>query len=249
MDMNEINININTTTTMMMKTTSRKVSFATTQKAYCNPPTGGSSLDLEEEQQSSSWYSQEDLADSREEVRIAMDALRQVEGNLEMIDQSQICLRGIEKYADVVQKVLLQKRHIESILRQQETNRQSQSRCSSPSSSSSSKSSGEDHMALISKLLSQPFKNVAMYYAAQNALQVLQEEEDERQLQLSLSRTEHEAEVSLSLYKDKVLLIETEVVDVMEYPDAQLGLKRARLASFDETKLRRNVKPCLQSSE
>lgn len=203
--------------------TSRKVSFATTQKAYCNPPC------LEEEKESS-WYSLEDLVDSREDARKAMEALHQVEGNVEMVDQTQICLRGIEKYADVVQKVKLQKRHSESIFRQQETNRQTGSK------------SGEGHIALISGLLSQPFKDVALYYAAQNALHV--QEEDEKQL----SVTEQEAEVS-ALYEEKVLLIETEVVDVIEYPDAQLGLKRARLGSFDETNLRRNVKPCLQSSE
>lgn len=204
--------------------TSRKVSFATSQKAYCNP----SCLD---EEQKDSWYSQKDLADSREDARKAMEALHQVEGNLEMVDQTEICLRGIEKYADVAQKIMLQKRHNESILRQQETNRQN-----------GSKSAGEDHIALISRLLSRPFKDLALYYAAQNALHV--QEEDEKQL----SFTEQQAEVS-SLYKEKVLLIETEVVDVMEYPDAQLGLKRARLGSFDETNLRRNVKPCLQSSE
>ena len=203
--------------------TSRKVSFATTKKAYCNPPC------LEEEKESS-WYSLKDLVDSREDARKAMEALHQVEGNLEMVDQTQICLRGIEKYADVVQKVTLQKRHSESVFRQQETNRQTGSK------------SGEGHIALISRLLSQPFKDVALYYAAQNALHV--QEEDEKQL----SVTETEAEVS-SLYKEKVLLIEREGIDVMEYPDAQLGLKRARLGSFDETNLRRNVKPCLQSSE
>lgn len=203
--------------------TSRKVSFATAQKAYCNPP-------CLEEQKESSWYSQEDLADSREDARKAMEALHQVEGNLEMVDQTQICLRGVEKYADVVQKVMLQKRHSESVLRQQETNRQTGSK------------SGVDHIALISRLLSQPFKDVALYYASQNASHV--QEEDEKQLSIT-----EQAEVS-KLYKEKVLLIETEVVvDVMEYPDAQLGLKRARLGSFDETHLRRNVKPCLQSSE
>jgi hypothetical protein len=211
---------------------SRKVSFATTQEAYCNPP-------CLEEQKESSWYSQQDLTVSREDVRKAMEALHQVEGNLEMIDQTQICLRGIEKYADLVQKVVLQRRHSESVLRQQDTNRETRSK------------SGADHIALISRLLSQPFKDVALYYAAQNALHV--QEEDEKHMPVT---AEQQAEVTL--YNEKVQLFETEAgdvmeypdtVDVMEYPDAQLGLKRARLGSFDETNLRRNVKPCLQSSE
>jgi hypothetical protein len=206
---------------------SRKVSFATTQEAYCNPP-------CLEEQKESSWYSQQDLTVSREDVRKAMEALHQVEGNLEMIDQTQICLRGIEKYADVVKKARLQKRHSESVFSQQETNRQTRSK------------SGADHIALIARPLSQPSKDVALYYAAQNALHV--QEEDERRLSVAV---EQKAEVSL--YEEMLLLvetIETEVVDhVIEYPDAQLGLKRARLVSCDETNLQRNVKPCLQSSE
>lgn len=134
----------------------KRVSFSTTQKAYCNPH------DLSvEELKSMSWYSEAELKESRKDARIALEALHEAGGNFDLIDDSKICLRGIEKYADVVAKVTRQRRLIQSILEQQATNRKN----------GSATTSGGDHLAVLSKFLSTPSIQLAQFYAAHNAQQ------------------------------------------------------------------------------
>jgi hypothetical protein len=134
----------------------KRVSFSTTQKAYCNPH------DLSvEELKSLTWYSETELKESREDARMALEALHEAGGNFDLIDDSKICLRGIEKYADVVAKVTRQRRLIQSILEQQATNRQN----------GSATTSGGEHLAVLSKFLSTPSIQLAQFYAAHNAQQ------------------------------------------------------------------------------
>jgi len=67
-------------------------------------------------------------------------------------DKSKIvCLRGIEKYADAAAKYAGQKRLVKSVLEQQTLNNK------------------DVHISLVSRTLSEPFKEVARYYAMKSA--------------------------------------------------------------------------------
>jgi len=67
-------------------------------------------------------------------------------------DKSKIvCLRGIEKYADAASKYAGQKRLVKSVLEQQTLNNK------------------DVHISLVSRTLSEPFKEVARYYAMKSA--------------------------------------------------------------------------------
>ena len=148
---------LSTTPTKSTMKHHRRVSFATTQKAYCNPH------DLSvDELKALCWYSEVELEESREDARIAIEALQGAEGNFEAVDESKICLRGIEKYGDVMGKVMGQRRLVQSILDQQVTNRNNKT------------TSGEGHLAVISRFLSQPFIQIAQFHAARNAAMMQQ---------------------------------------------------------------------------
>ena len=198
-----------TTPTATMKQLKR-VSFATTQKAYCNPH------DLSvEELKALCWYNETELEDSREDARIAIEALQEVDGNFEAVDESKICLRGIEKYGDVMAKVMGQRRLVQSVLDQQMTNRNNRT------------TSGEGHLAVISRFLSQPFIQVAQFHAARNAMQPL-----------------HAA----ATHNDQTVLVEL----INAKSDTPTTCTKRRREEVDgdssETKdtIRRKIEPCLQ---
>mmetsp|Transcript_3546 Transcript_3546/g.6486 ORF Transcript_3546/g.6486 Transcript_3546/m.6486 type:complete len:314 (-) Transcript_3546:463-1404(-) len=168
----------------------KQVSFSLQQTAYFWNP---NQQDLHpEERKAICWYSDAELSPSREDARAAILALQRTLNELEgegsssssssnnsnnsvlsidslvipcPQDPTQIlCLRGIEKYADAAAKFAGQKRLVGSVLHQQNINKQD--------------------VPLVSQTLSQPFKDVARYYAVKSAQEQeelrRQEEEDER---------------------------------------------------------------------
>ena len=186
------------------------------------------------------WYSEDELSDSREDARLAVEALQKVDGDFDAVDQSKYCLRGVEKYADVAIKVMLQKRLVDSVLHQQETNRTKRIK------------SGEEHIALVSKMLSQPFKDVAQYHALRNAEQVLHSEDSSTPTPASPEPCDRSAAVVSPPCSKEHCLLDESVEEAEEEPmGVQMDcLKRSRPTEFGEGSLPcRNVKPCLQSSE
>ena len=81
------------------------------------------------------------------------------------------CWRGVEKYVDAVGKLEQQRRLVGSVLHQQ-------SICASGGPIGGSK---EDHVALVSRTLSQPFKDLARHYAEECAQELREELRQERQ--------------------------------------------------------------------
>lgn len=76
-------------------------------------------------------------------------------------DRSKImCLRGIEKYADAAAKYAGQKRLVHSVLQQQAL----------MNNTNTTMNNNKDvHIAMVSRTLSEPFKEVARYYAMKSA--------------------------------------------------------------------------------
>jgi hypothetical protein len=185
-----------TETSSMLKG-KKRVSFSLQQTAYFSPEQALS----REERKSECWYSEAELNVSRDEARTSIQALhhqlqldaaaaaRAIETNvIEPVkpvtgklgswclrcpeDQTKVlCLRGIEKYADAAAKYAGQKRLVNSVLQQQSINKE------------------DAHVSLVSMTLSQPFKDVARYYAMKSAeeldlstkLEQEQEETDRKQ--------------------------------------------------------------------
>jgi hypothetical protein len=196
-------------TTISMK---KKVSFAT-QLACYHPH---ALFSTHEERKTLFWYSEDDLVPSREDARKVMHALHEVNGDVDaVLPKEGMCLRGLEKYADAVAKVTGQRQLVDSVLRQQSVNRDN-------------KTTGEEHLAIVSRYLSQPFKDVARYYAVKTA-------EDEQR-----TRHQQQQETSASSW----IQIEVEIAT------NETNNKRARQACFEEPSLhRRSVKQCVQVSE
>jgi hypothetical protein len=117
-----------------------RVSFATTQTAYCNPQ----QLTVEE-RKALCWYSEDELVPTRDDAREAMRILQDGSGLFRRIP-ADVCIRGIEKYADAMAKVMGQRRLVQSVLEQQ-------------------KKCPAEGLANISRYLSQPFKDLARYFA------------------------------------------------------------------------------------
>lgn len=169
-----------------------------------------------EERKSFCWYSDSELVPSREDARLAMSALHEVDGDVDAVHPNKgVCLRGLEKYADAVVKVMMQRRLIESVLRQQRLNRDK-------------KMVGDEHIANVSRYLSQPFKDVARYYAVKTA-------EDEQRTHSQQQQGEEEVDRNPSW--NLIQQVETKN-------------KRSRSEFFQEAPLhRRSVKQCVQVSE
>jgi len=199
----------------------KRVSFAPVSVDYCHPH---ASSTTPEERKSLCWYSEEELVPSREDAKQAVEALQQVDGNIDAVDQNKgVCLRGIEKYANVLAKVMGQKKLIESVLQQQSLNR-------------NNKTSGEEHIANVSRYLSKPFKEVAHYYALKTA-----EDEQKKREQLQQCQTDP-------------TWIQIEVLHKESMKDIN-PQKRTRPGCYEERSLQdtslhiRNVKRCVQVSE
>jgi len=192
----------NTTSCTMNSTTlkvKKRVSFSLKQTAYFSPQ----QLLSKEERKSECWYSEAELNISRDEARMAIQVMHH-QLQLDAIavaktttmhttktvadsaplsaeigswvlrcpeDNSKVvCLRGIEKYADAAAKYSGQKRLVNSVLQQQSLNKE------------------DFHVSMVSQTLSQPFKDIARYYAMKSAEELVlsrkieeQEERDQRQ--------------------------------------------------------------------
>lgn len=150
---------MNATTTTSSSTTEshqqpqhlcKRVSFAETQIRYFEQP----KLPMKH----ICWYSPEDLIPCREEARSALQALQAANGNIDSVPAHH-CTRGLEKYWDVISKVQGQGMLKESILEQQ---RMMYPRKCCP-----------EHLATLSRYLSQPHKEMAHRFAIRNAIEVL----------------------------------------------------------------------------
>ena len=178
----------------------KRVSFSLKQTAYFSPEQPLS----QEERKSECWYSEAELNVSRDEARLAIQAMHHqlqldaaaaakatTTDPVETVTPSApsteefgswvlrcpedrtkiVCLRGIEKYADAAAKYAGQKRLVNSVLQQQSINKE------------------DVHVSMVSRTLSQPFKDVARYYAMKSAeeldlsmkLEQEQEEKDRKQ--------------------------------------------------------------------
>jgi hypothetical protein len=173
----------------------KRVTFSLQQTAYFSPE----QLLSKEERKSECWYSEAELNVSRDEARTAIQAMHHqlqldavaaakatTTNVIEPIapaapvsdefgswilrcpeDETKIvCLRGIEKYADAAAKYAGQKRLVNSVLQQQSRNNE------------------DIHVSLVSRTLSEPFKEVARYYAMKSAEEIvlsrkLEEEQEE----------------------------------------------------------------------
>lgn len=122
------------------------------------------------------WYTNEDLLHSRNEAREALRILQEVDGNVDAV-ADEICLRGIEKYADAVGKIRSHRTFVESVLQQQVSNRQNATKA------------GEEHLATVSRYMSQPSREMAMYYAARSIQQQIEDEEEKKEENLPSSST------------------------------------------------------------
>lgn len=181
-----------------MSKAKKRVSFSLQQTAYFSPEQTLS----KEERKTECWYSEAELNVSRDEARTAIQALHhqlQMDaaaaatqssstnlaeplkplsndlGSWELRcpeDQTKtVCLRGIEKYADAAAKYAGQKRLVSSVLQQQSVNNE------------------DIHVSLVSRTLSEPFKEVARHYAMKSAEELVsarkleqeQEETDRKQ--------------------------------------------------------------------
>jgi hypothetical protein len=92
-----------------------------------------------------------------------------------------VCLRGIEKYADAAAKYTGQKRLVWSVLQQQSLNNK------------------DVHISLVSRTLSEPFKEVARYYAMKSADELDFSRKLEEQQQQEMERKQREEVASVLL--------------------------------------------------
>eukprot|EP00525_Craspedostauros_australis_P013530 CAMPEP_0198119300 /NCGR_PEP_ID=MMETSP1442-20131203/25020_1 /TAXON_ID= /ORGANISM="Craspedostauros australis, Strain CCMP3328" /LENGTH=260 /DNA_ID=CAMNT_0043777735 /DNA_START=177 /DNA_END=959 /DNA_ORIENTATION=- len=125
-----------------------------------HPATSDASHDrLDTELKQSCWYSSDELEDCREDARFALEALHEPHA----IDERITCIRGLEKYGDMMGRIMGQRRLVASILAQQANDRSA--------AAASSKQSPEEGLAAISRVLSQPSVQIAHYYAVQSYAQ------------------------------------------------------------------------------
>ncbi|KAG7343353.1 hypothetical protein IV203_021298 [Nitzschia inconspicua] len=223
----------------------KRVTFGLQQTAYFAPPSSSNDCEAasQEHQRRSTWYSDRELQQSRDEARTCVLFLQQrlhQEGDqhsslsidaLEIPcpnDPSQtLCLRGIEKYADAAAKFAGQKRHVGSVLRQQSLDNK------------------EEHVALVSRTLSQPFKDVARYYAMKSA-----EEQEALRKQETEQRDVAQAIVMMLASKPhekthpRVVSSSDLVEDGRSTPPEMVSTKRS-LPSHHLHHCR-NVKPCIR---
>ena len=90
-----------------------------------------------------------------------------------------VCLRGIEKYADAAAKYAGQKRLVRSVLQQQSLNNK------------------DIHISLVSRTLSEPFKEVARYYAMKSSQELYLSRKHEEQQEMERIQREEVATVLL----------------------------------------------------
>lgn len=256
----------------------KRVSFSLQQTAYFSPE----QLLNKEERKSECWYSELELNVSRDEARTAIQAMHhQLQSDavaaakatstnvIERItplapvsdefgnwilrcpeDQTKIvCLRGIEKYADAAAKYAGQKRLVNSVLQQQSRNNE------------------DIHVSLVSRTLSEPFKEVARYYAMKSAEElVLSRKLEEEQEETERRQREEVATVLLLIMGQENTRKQQEQQHQQPMPKTPSQLPTPKLQesspivtprgsmsgkrpSFTSSPLSesRNVKPCIRS--
>ena len=193
-----------TSTTLKAK---KRVSFGLQQTAYFSPE----QLLSREERKNECWYSEAELNLSRDEARMTIQALHhqlQLDAaaatgtttgggrattatpvseeygswvlRCPQDETKVVCLRGIEKYADATAKYVGQKRLVSSVLQQQTINNK------------------EIHVSLVSRTLSEPFKEVARYYAMKSAEELdMSRKIEEQQQEMERKQREEVATVLL----------------------------------------------------
>lgn len=129
------------------------------------------------------WYTPEDLQPCREEAKDAIQQLQSSleQGTLDLLDEENVCLRGIEKYADAAGKYRKQRIYIESILQQQRAILQNQQ----PSIACGAGEDAVESLANLSRYLSQASIEIALFYAGRCAaeLSLLRYEEEEEEVE------------------------------------------------------------------
>jgi hypothetical protein len=159
----------------------KQVTFSLQQTAYFSNSQQQQELE-QHERKSLCWYSEAELNSSRDDARHAIEALQERPEELLSIRYDAtdgFCLRGLEKYADAAAKFAGQKRLVCSVLQQQSINNKM------------------DHVALVSRTLSQPFKDVARYYAVKSAEEAAADEESNVGKEVQ-KRKENEASADLA---------------------------------------------------
>jgi hypothetical protein len=132
----------------------------------------------------SKWYTEQELQESREEARMCVEALIAVGGKLDHVNTAQLCLRGIEKFANVTAKARARRLLMTSILGQQQ---QRKRRCTAPHSTDpttgttttitttttvESSADDQEELAALSRYLSQPSRELAHSFGLLNASKV-----------------------------------------------------------------------------
>jgi hypothetical protein len=111
-------------------------------------------IERTKEQLKSSWYSREDLMESCVEAREIINMINSVNGDMDAIDHSQVCVVGLEKFHSKKEREKYRKLLIRSVLIRQEMNR----------------GLGLRHdvncLSEISQLISSSFKEFALWQAA-----------------------------------------------------------------------------------
>jgi hypothetical protein len=105
-----------------------------------------------------SWYSQEDLMETCCEAKNIIAIINSVNGNMEAIDHSQVCVVGLEKFHGKKEKDLYRKLLIKSVLIRQEMNR------------GLGLVHDGDCFCAISEMISVSFKEFALWHAAMHSI-------------------------------------------------------------------------------
>ena len=254
----------------------KRVSFSLQQTAYFTPEQPLS----KEERKLECWYSEAELNVSRDEARMAIQTMHH-QLQLDAVAAAKsttttneigpvkpsplskdsggwvlrcpedatkvVCLRGIEKYADAAAKYAGQKRLVHSVLHQQSVNKE------------------DVHVSLVSRTLSEPFKEVARFYAKKSAEELVSSRKlEEQQQEIDRRQREEVATVLLLIMgqennrkKEEQQQALPKTLSQPSSPKLQAaspivtprGSISGKRSSFTNSPLceSRNVKPCIRT--
>jgi hypothetical protein len=129
----------------------RKVFFETNTKAMPNP---NYHIERSPEDIKASWYSREELMESCCEAKRIVGIINSVDGDMDAIDHTQVCVVGLEKFHGKKEKDDYRKLLVRSILIRQEMNR------------GLGLVHDPDGFREISQMISASFKEIALWQAA-----------------------------------------------------------------------------------
>ena len=125
------------------------------------------------EELKSKWYTEQELQESRDEARMCVEALIAVGGELNHVNTSQLCLRGIEKFANITAKARARRLLMTSILGQQQQRKRRHTQQSTETTTTMESSADDDEeLAALSRYLSQPARDLAYSFGLLNASKV-----------------------------------------------------------------------------